>query len=51
MIVNGEEEDDEEEGEEEGEFADFYPTSAAAGPDFEDLKAAPPSKPNVTQVG
>ena len=50
VIVNGGSENDEEE--EEGVYTDFYSNSAAAaGPDFQDLKAAPPSKPNVTQVG
>ena len=50
VIVNGGSEDKEEE--EGGDvLTDFYPESAAAGPDFQDLKAAPPSRPNVTQVG
>ena len=51
VIVNGGSEDDVEE-EDGAVFTDFYPNSAAAAePDFHDLKAAPPSRPNVTQVG
>ena len=48
VIVNGGSEEEEEGGD---VLTDFYPDSAAAGPDFQDLKAAPPSRPNVTQVG
>ena len=47
VIVSGGSEE-----EEEGDvFTDFYPESAAAGPDFQDLKAAAPSRPNVTRPG
>ena len=48
VIVNGGSEQEEEGGD---VLTDFYPDSVAAGPDFQDLKAAPPSRPNVTQVG
>ena len=48
VTVNGGSDEEEEEEREGDVFADFYP--ASAGSDFRDLKTAPPSRPNVTQI-